>query len=208
LADSGHAECATQEAEFQRRIEATGQKIKNIASAIENGMIMNDLKTRLEELNKEGLNCLQSFLNVKETKALDADLAARIILEFIGKFQTYIEEVNRPTRKQLLRACMRQTIVDRESNQIRCFVRKIPLVHPLPAEFEENRIKHETPSVLGKGLRTKLAAGTRTLFKSQPQESLSFTSSFLRIPKCFRRLSASNQGGKSREIVSPNDLTL
>ncbi|MEX2117168.1 MAG: recombinase family protein [Bacteroidota bacterium] len=142
---------------LKRALAKNEMAVQNLTRAIEEGVGLDSVLERMREVEKERLEIqkrIQSLKDEQETEIVVENVASQV-RDFINNFEEVFEKAPIEERKTLIKKVISEIIVDRESNTIRFYIRKLPAVSPqLEDLLKKKRAPTEVVSARSSGGRT------------------------------------------------------
>jgi site-specific DNA recombinase len=111
--------------EKQRELD---QKIKSLLSLAELGVNMEEVATRLKELDRQKVELEYAHKScdaIKEREAYD-DTIAKKVAEFFSNFESHFEKAPISERKALVHQVVEKIVIDQKTRVAKCYLLKIP----------------------------------------------------------------------------------
>ncbi|MEO8168056.1 MAG: hypothetical protein ABI623_07410 [bacterium] len=135
---------------------------KNLAEAIAKCGGSETLLHELQSVEKEKRD-LEYQLLVQRSQGRERDSnheLARLAQQFLRDIDSGFEDFTIEEKREMIRKCVAQLIVDRESNTVKCYVRKIPLLTPSIQSIYADVEKSKKATLLKSPFRNIEVAGT------------------------------------------------
>ena len=145
---------------IQDSLQENKQRTSRITDAIEKGGELDVLLGRLKDLAKEHADLEKKLvvLQGEVNRQFDITKMSQQIAQFFLNLKSLFERATIEEKKDLLKRCISEIIIDRSSNVARIFIRKIPAI---TFEIEEIFKKNKQSSAVVS--RTSSGGGIRTL---------------------------------------------
>jgi site-specific DNA recombinase len=143
--------------QIRRSIQQNEVKIDNLLGVLEAGGAANRVTTRIEELEQEQRMLKREMTTLKDEAApsIDPDVVRNRVSEYFSNFEREIHRAPIEERRLLVQKMISRIDVDRETNVVRFYVRRLPTVTPMLEEMaKKERVAAEVATTRSSGGRT------------------------------------------------------
>ncbi len=148
--------------QFDGRLRDLDGAILRLTTAIEQGAPYDMFAQRLRELAQAKEVVLRDRISAAEqvTRCTTVRSTAELVSEFSEHFQEAFKSAPHYLKKEMVGRCVGGIIVDRDSNLVRCYFRRFPMVGGLDPTFLGDLEKRETVPVIAAPFRKVAVPGT------------------------------------------------
>lgn len=142
-------------ARLQTKIDENERGIKNLTLAIEQGAALDSMLGRIKELQGEQSKLREEIDGAQAPVNYDFARIAEEVKKFKDNFEKNFRKAPIEEQKLMVKKVISQIIVDRDSNTVKFYVRKVPAVTPFLEDFYHKKSEPtEIVSSLSSGGRT------------------------------------------------------
>jgi hypothetical protein len=116
------------------------QKIKNLTRALERGVCSESVCDRLKEVESEQVSLREELQTTEASgERFDVSKIALEVKKFVDNFEKNFPKAPIEERKLLVKKMISEVVVDRETNTVRFYLRRLPAITPLLEEVYKNK---------------------------------------------------------------------
>jgi hypothetical protein len=130
-----------QKSEWLRmRLSGNEDKIRHLMQALECGRGLESVVDRLKELESEQGSLREQLHATSATERLyDIKWIASEVKRFVDHFEVNFQKAPMEEKKLLVKKMISEVVVDRETNTVRFYLRRLPAITPLLEEVYKNK---------------------------------------------------------------------